>query len=398
MAYCTADLEYNAGMNRFTFPLAALCLAAPLAARAQSPETDALLAKVGEAYKGLSALSFTLESAQAARKTTTKLLVTKSGKLTAEIVNATLTRHVIADGTTVYSDSSKTPNKYVKEPGTSLKQSLAVVTRNTGTGIGLLPILLTSPDAAKEIIPGKPSSVTIQPDETVDGVSCDVLAATLGSEAKSTVYAFAFGKEDHLLRRLTFGPATPGANPTVTETYSSVSLTPTLDDKTFVYTPAPNAVAVDPPKAPAYFDERLKVGADPFPLVGVDLAGEKVSYADYKGKVLLVDFWATWCGPCVAELPNVLESYARFHEQGFEILGISLDQDTARGKLEKFIKDRNMPWRQIYDGKYWEAENAKLYGVRSIPFTLLIGKDGKIAAVGARGAALAPAIEKALKQ
>ena len=111
-----------------------------------------------------------------------------------------------------------------------------------------------------------------------------------------------------------------------------------------------------------------------------------------------MDFWATWCGPCVAELPNVLAAYTKFHDQGFEILGISLDRENDRPKLEKFIQDKNMPWRQIYDGKFWEAANAKSYGVQSIPFTLIIGKDGKIAAVGARGEALAPAIEAALKQ
>ncbi|MEP6755174.1 MAG: TlpA disulfide reductase family protein, partial [Chthonomonadales bacterium] len=154
---------------------------------------------------------------------------------------------------------------------------------------------------------------------------------------------------------------------------------------------------VAPKEAPMY-DERLKPGAKPLPIKGKDLSGAPVTLAQFKGKVLLVDFWATWCGPCVAELPNVIAAYNKFHAKGFEVLGVSLDQENSLGKVKAFIKSHKMPWQQIYDGKYWQAANAVAYGVQSIPFTLLIGRDGKIAAVGARGGELAPAIAKALKQ
>jgi hypothetical protein len=98
----------------------------------------------------------------------------------------------------------------------------------------------------------------------------------------------------------------------------------------------------------------------------------------------------------VAELPNVIAAYKKYHSKGFEIVGVSLDQANQGEKVTAFAKEKGMPWRQIYDGKFWEAANAKAYGVQSIPFTLLVGTDGKIAAVGARGEALAPAIEAAL--
>jgi thiol-disulfide isomerase/thioredoxin len=139
-----------------------------------------------------------------------------------------------------------------------------------------------------------------------------------------------------------------------------------------------------------------KIGTEPIAIGKDDLAGKPIDLASYKGKVVLVDFWATWCGPCMAELPNVIAAYQKYHDKGFEIVGISLDNEGDRAKLDKCLADKKMTWRQYFDGKGWKNEVAQAYGVNSIPATYLIGKDGKIAAVNLRGEALGERLAKML--
>ena len=125
-----------------------------------------------------------------------------------------------------------------------------------------------------------------------------------------------------------------------------------------------------------------------------DLAGQPLSIANFKGKVVLVDFWATWCGPCVQELPNVLRAYEKHHAEGFEIIGISLDQDER--KLKDFTKQMKMTWPQYFDGKGWGNKLAGKYGVQSIPATFLLDGSGNIIGRDLRGEALEEAVSKAL--
>jgi thiol-disulfide isomerase/thioredoxin len=125
-----------------------------------------------------------------------------------------------------------------------------------------------------------------------------------------------------------------------------------------------------------------------------DVEGKPLSIDNYKGKVVLIDFWATWCGPCVAELPNVLKTYEKHHAKGFEIIGISLDQDEA--KLSAFTKQKKMTWQQFFDGQGWGNKLAVKYGINSIPATFLLDGEGKIIGKDVRGEALEAAVTKAL--
>jgi thiol-disulfide isomerase/thioredoxin len=125
-----------------------------------------------------------------------------------------------------------------------------------------------------------------------------------------------------------------------------------------------------------------------------DMIGQPLSLVQYKGKVVLIDFWATWCGPCVAELPNVLKTYEKYHPKGLEIIGISLDEDGQ--KLTTFIKEKNMPWQQFFDGQGWQNKLAVKFGVHSIPATYLLDGQGKIIGKDLRGEDLEKAVAKAL--
>lgn len=122
--------------------------------------------------------------------------------------------------------------------------------------------------------------------------------------------------------------------------------------------------------------------------------GTNIALSSLKGKIVLVDFWASWCGPCRKEMPNVVKAYAKYKDKGFEIYGVSLDQEMDR--WVQAIKQDGITWPQVSDLKHWDCEPAKQYGVTSIPATFLLDKDGKIIAKNLRGEDLEKAIENAL--
>ena len=145
-------------------------------------------------------------------------------------------------------------------------------------------------------------------------------------------------------------------------------------------------------RAEAEANARFAPGMTPPEIALKTPKGKTVRLSDMKGKVVMIDFWASWCGPCRRENPNVVKLYKKYKKKGFEILGVSLDKDKARW-VQAIEKDQ-LDWVHVSDLKFWQSAAAADYGVRGIPATFLLDKDGKMIAKGLRGGALERKLEE----
>ena len=256
------------------------------------------------------------------------------------------------------------------------------------------------------------TALTLEAPSAADGVPIDVVdgvfVETFGSQTYRFHEVFSIGHDDHLIRKFTedittkqTGKPSPSPAASFSETYTNVKALDALPSDALVFTP-PTGVTLGTAKLladleadeQAMHDRRLVVGAEPFAFKAADLTGNPISLDRYRGHVLLIDFWATWCGPCCEELPNVVATYKKFHNRGLDIVGISLDE--KKSDLTTFIKQKHIPYPIVFDGNGWDNRVATLYKVHAIPFALLVGKDGRIAAVDVRGPSLTSAVKHAL--
>lgn len=140
---------------------------------------------------------------------------------------------------------------------------------------------------------------------------------------------------------------------------------------------------------------KLAIGSNAPDIVMNTPTGETLSLTSLKGKVVLIDFWASWCKPCRMENPNVVKLYAKYKDKGFEILGVSLDKEKAA--WEQAIKDDNLTWKHVSDLAFWNSTVVKQYNITGVPYTVLVDKEGKIIAKGLRGKQLEQKLEEIFK-
>ena len=151
------------------------------------------------------------------------------------------------------------------------------------------------------------------------------------------------------------------------------------------------------PPSPSY-------GGQPDALVGKkaidfnmkDLNGNDLSLEQYRGHVILLDFWAVWCKPCIAEMPNVKQVYEKYKEDNFQIIGISLDE--SRNTLVSYLEKEGITWPQFFDGNGWKNQVAQMYGISAIPHMYLIDGEGVVRKSGVRGHALEPAVAELVRE
>ena len=128
-----------------------------------------------------------------------------------------------------------------------------------------------------------------------------------------------------------------------------------------------------------------------------DANGKEVKLSSFKGKYVLVDFWASWCGPCRQENPNLVKAYNRFKDKNFTVLGVSLDRPGQKDKWLKAISDDQLTWTNISDLQFWNSPVVSLYGFEGIPFNVLVDPQGKVIAEGLRGSGLEGKLEEVLQ-
>lgn len=300
----------------------------------------------------------------------------------------------LSDGHTIYSSADALAFQTTPVESAVPHDALISVTQAIPTAAGLpLGLMMAGKSPLAPELGLNWQRVQFAATPKLDGV---ILVSPSEADGPREQYRLDFDRQTHLLVRVEKKsvylprPDAPRGTPPLVRT-SVTSFSPRAAKSAPVRWTPPAGAKLLPP----FHDPRLRVGASPFSLAGATLNGQKLSLEALKGKIVLLDFWATWCGPCLAELPNLKADYAKYHARGLEIVGISLDAEQS--DLRAFVRKRAVPWPQIFDGGIYTGANANAYGLTALPLTILVGRNGKIAAVGPRGWRLNLAIARALK-
>ncbi len=292
----------------------------------------------------------------------------------------------VSDGETQL-ELRKTDNTFRQSPAASTLDALT-------SKSGLVEVL--SPDAlfADEM----PSAFQPAGDATLDNVPVSWFTRPhdyYGVASEQKVY---LDKQTGLpLRISVFSSQSENAQPAVEiqrTNFSSWTLNPAIPDTAFLTTPPADAPPESDPRPEPV--SGLKPGMFLAPLFAEDLQSDKLEITRSDGKVVLLDFWAMWCAPSRHEIFRVKALYDAYHAQGFEVIGISLDPEEERAELVDYLRRNDLRWPQIHDGQEFDSPIAREYQIAAIPFNLLLGRDGALAAINVEGDELETSVRRAL--
>jgi len=259
-------------------------------------------------------------------------------------------------------------------------------------GSGMLPTIFSQKISFS---PDNFTSLTIDPPRMVNGVLCDIIRGVMHMQSGDEPVLFAIGHTDHILRKDLLTVNDSGETRQTADSLWHVTANVPVQDSAFAVFVPRSAISTDVIE-PGYYDPSLRIGTRSFALKATDTHGRAISVQQYRGRVVFIDYWATWCGYCMQELPDIRSVYAKYHTAGFDVVTISCDDDNTADALHQFLQQSPFPWREIYDGQGMDSPLVTRYNVGALPFGILIGRNGTILRVAPRGKMLASDVAAAI--